>query len=148
MRLEIPLQQQEQPWTCLAACLKMCLDFLDVELPEAAIAAACGTTYAGASLEQAADGLKALDFAGEIHDPVDLDWLFDRLAVGEPVIVFLHAGFAPDRPIRHAVVVSGADGGEITFADPTTGTERALTEAEFCRRWSLAGGGALAVYRP
>jgi hypothetical protein len=101
MRLEVVPHRQEQPWTCLAACLKMCLGVLDVELPEATIAAVCGTTPAGASLEQAADGLKALGFAGEIYDPVDVDWLFDHLAVGEPVIVSLHAGLAAGRPMLH-----------------------------------------------
>src|SRR5205814_1394859 len=53
--------------------LKMCLGVLDVELPEATIAAACGTTPIGTSPEQAVDGLKTLGFAGEIYDPVDID---------------------------------------------------------------------------
>jgi ABC-type bacteriocin/lantibiotic exporter with double-glycine peptidase domain len=125
----------------------MCAAYLDADVAEQTFAAACGTHPAGTSLERAVEGLRQLGFGGEIQDDVDISWLFDRLAGGEPVIVSLLTGMSGSRPVRHGVVVIGADGDVIRYLDPAEGRECVAPETEFLQAWELAGGGALVVFR-
>ena len=146
MRLDVPAHKQEEPWTCLPACVRMCLAWLDITMDEAAISARCGTSRAGTSIQQAARAVRGLGLEAETRVTADLDWLFDHLAADEPVIVSWWMDLTDDRSVRHAVVVIGADETEIHFLDPASGTAKSLPILAFLRRWEL-GGKALVVAR-
>jgi hypothetical protein len=124
----------------------MCLAYLGAELSEVAVAQACGTSALGTTLNAAVSG--RLGFEGEIHEVADLDWLYDRLACGDPVIVSLASGSSAEGAMRHAVVTCGAEQGDVVYVDPLTGTDKSLAESAFLHRWMLGGEGSLVVSEP
>jgi ABC-type bacteriocin/lantibiotic exporter with double-glycine peptidase domain len=147
MRLDLPRFKQEEPWTCLPACIRIVFAYWELELSERAIAEACGSSPLGTTFDQAAAGIESAGFEALVTGDQGLDWLLEQLVCEQPVIVSQR--FPTGRsPVRHAVVVEGMDDHSVFYIDPASGGPEALPHDEFLGRWHLAGGSALVVYRP
>jgi ABC-type bacteriocin/lantibiotic exporter with double-glycine peptidase domain len=144
---DFPFHAQERPYTCLPACLRMCLAYLGVEFAEDVIVAACATRARGTTLGEAVDGLERLGFTGETGEARTLDWLDEQLAGAQPVIVALLLGDegGSGRLTIHAVVVVGADEQRVVYHDPQLGPRQSMSREEFLDRWDLTGGKALLI---
>lgn len=145
MRLEVPAYRQEEPWSCLPACLRMALAYLGHSFTEEEIRLACGASPIGTSVDQAALGLRRLGLSLDRFNRPESDLLFEFIAAGSPVICSYLAGFSNRAVIRHAVLVCGADDDAIYFVDPFDGRETQLPPLAFCENWALGGGDALVV---
>ena len=145
MRLDVPGFSQESGWTCLPACIRMCLAYLGHDLGESTIVRACGSTRLGTSWQQAIDGLERLGFECEFKPGSDVLFVLQHIAVDRPVILGIHRVSSLGIPTWHAVVVCGADETAVQLIDPIDGGRSQLEQTTLRRLWSLAGGGALVI---
>lgn len=145
MRLEVPPFQQEYPWSCLAACVRMCLAYSGRMMSEQDVRILCGTSPLGTSLDRAAEGIRTIGLEAVLWYDAELERLYDHLALGEPVIVAVKVGGPGHRVTNHATVVIGADGLCIFLLDPASGQEQKMDALEFQYFWDAAGGGALFI---
>ncbi|PKO20564.1 MAG: hypothetical protein CVU38_19450, partial [Chloroflexi bacterium HGW-Chloroflexi-1] len=60
VKVELTPFQQSQPYTCVAACLRVVLAALGVDYPEDDLARACNTAPSGATLSDAAHAVRSL----------------------------------------------------------------------------------------
>lgn len=148
MLLEIPVFTQEAAWSCLPACIRMCLAHLGFEATEDEVASRCGTSARGTSLVQAFAGIEAMGFTVDSHHRGEWTWVLDHLAAGEPVIADQFRGFTSRGRVLHAVVVCGATEDLAWFADPAAGRVEQLFAEVFEDRWNQAGGNAFVIERP
>jgi ATP-binding cassette, subfamily B, bacterial len=146
MRLEVPAFRQEQSHTCLPACLRVVLAYLGRRLPEAELAALCGTRRVGTSLRGALEALDELGCDALYLPRGTLEDLALYLSADRPVIAFLRleelgAGIVGS----HAVVVCGLTETNVWVVDPSAGDEVALEVEVFLRSWSAQGSEGLVV---
>ena len=112
--------RQEEDYTCVAACLRMALDYWSVQKSEQDIAVLTHTTVTGTRLEESI-AVTALGVEVMV-DKATLTDLQRYLDEGKPCIVsvlsihFLHYALLP--PVLHAVVVVGMDAENIHIFDP------------------------------
>jgi hypothetical protein len=53
MLIDVPVYRQEEKWSCLAACIRMCMDATGECLSESQCIAVLGLTKRGGTLERA-----------------------------------------------------------------------------------------------
>jgi hypothetical protein len=94
--------------------------------------------------------LEYLGFGGEKHEDCTLDWLDERLAESQPVVVPLFFGFSQvgSRALMHAVVVMGADDAHVLYHDPVDGPRQTMSRRDFAAQWELTERRALLVFHP
>ena len=148
MKIDLPLLKQEAPHTCLPACLRIVMRYLDEDLSEGDIAGACRTTLAGTTVANAAHGAHALGFGATTVSASTLDDLLHYLDRNEPPVVLLGLEHLPygDHG-THAVVVCGLDGNQVTYVDPASGREMQLSAMAFLRSWRSRQAIGLVLYR-
>ena len=112
--------RQQEDYTCVAACLRMVLDYWGVQQSEQDIAVLTHTTVAGTRLEEStAVTALGVEVMVERATLADLRRYLDE---GRPCIVsvlsihFVHYALLP--PTLHAVVVVGMDSESIHILDP------------------------------
>jgi ABC-type bacteriocin/lantibiotic exporter with double-glycine peptidase domain len=118
--LAVPHRAQEQPWTCVPACVRMILAYLGDQREESEIAGMVGTTPRGTRLADLTDlqswGYDVSVIAGDV---VTLERLIDG---GVPAIISVHTSQLPYCPLppwdAHAVVVIGTSQTGFTVLDP------------------------------
>ena len=124
MKINLPPIQQEKPYTCLPACLRIVLHYLGISLTEEEIADACNTTEAGTTLTDAVHAVHSLGFNATRIQNATLEDLMHYLNHNEPVIVLVGVEHLPYGDFgTHAVTVCGFEGDEILYIDTALGQE-------------------------
>jgi ABC-type bacteriocin/lantibiotic exporter with double-glycine peptidase domain len=145
MRLNVPSHRQQEPYTCLPACIKAVLTYHGVLVEEEAVARACQTTPAGTVAGAALNGVRALGCEGALVEEGTMGFLLSSLAEGQPVIVFVDGAQLPYAGGgAHAIVVCGYEAGKVICMDPALGESVELDLLTFLRAWAgLACEGLL-----
>ncbi|MGV3721961.1 MAG: C39 family peptidase [Actinomycetota bacterium] len=141
---DVPYCSQETPYTCLPACLRMCLEWIGASVAEAELAALCHTGRLGTRPDDAAAAIASLGFEFVKPERPTIEWLASCLAADQPVIVGL-AIRANGRRSLHAAVVIGIDECNVTLHDPQRGAEIRERIDDFRAAWELAGSSAITV---
>jgi ABC-type bacteriocin/lantibiotic exporter with double-glycine peptidase domain len=150
MKLKLPLFRQEQPHTCLPACIRIILAHWGRQHTEAELARVCGSVPVWGTLPaEAIDGLESLGYRALWFENAKLERLIELLDQGWPVIVFLRAADLPHgRAGLHAVVMAGLEAGDVICVDPGLGTEARLSLNDFVRAWSALDNQGMVVWVP
>lgn len=130
MRVSIPAFRQEHSWSCLIACLRMCFAYHGILVEERQILEVCRAEALGLSLDQAAAAARSLGFAAELRFENDLDWLMERVAYEDSVVIPLMMAPANNLITRHAAVLRGIDESGVLLLDPrsvVSGMSRSTT---------------------
>lgn len=143
---DVPYFSQETPYTCLPACLRMCLEWVGASFPDAELAALCDTGRLGTRPDDAAAAIAILGFECVKPERPAIEWLTSCLAADQPVIVGL-AIRANGRRSLHAAVVIGIDECNVTLHDPQRGPAMRERIDDFRAAWELAGSSAITVAR-
>ncbi len=146
MLLDVPLHRQERPWSCLAACVRIRLEFHGSLVDEAEVIRACGGSPLGLNLEDTALGLHLLGFDSTILHRPDAAFVQEQLAIEQPVIVSLSFGQIANRTLRHAVVVIGWSPSQVCIVDPTDGARSSLGADHFLEYWEAGGGRGMVIF--
>lgn len=148
MRLN-PLRQ-EQPHTCLPACVRIVLDYWGHPHREDELAQAFHSVPIWGTLPgDVIAGLELLGYRGLWFENAGLERLLALLEQGWPVIVFLRAADLPHgRAGLHAVVVAALERGSVHCVDPALGAETHLPLDEFLHAWSFLDNQGLVVWVP
>ena len=142
--------RQEEDYTCVAACLRMTLDYWGVQRSEQDIAAPTHTTITGTRLEES---IAVVALGVEvIIDKATLTDLQRYLDEGKPCIVsvlsihFLHYALLP--AVLHAVVAVGMDADKIHIFDPARESAPDVIPIEsFAAAWQ-GGRNRIVVINP
>ena len=146
MKVELTTFQQSQPYTCVAACLRVVLAALDADYPEDDLACTCNTDPSGATLSDAARVVRSLGFNALFLPEATFEMLSEWLQHGVPVIVGIAADdLAHGATGGHAVVVCGFEQGQVIVVDPAIGAERRLELETFLRAWRRRNNSGLVV---
>jgi len=146
VKIELAPFQQSQPYTCVAACLRVVLAALGADYSEEDLARACHTDPSGATLSDAATAAQSLGFNALFIPEATFEMLTAWLQHGVPMIVGIAAdALAHGATGGHAVVVGGLEQGQVLVVDPAIGAERRLDLETFLRAWRRRGNRALVV---
>ena len=141
---------QEQPHTCLPACIRIVLNHWGRNHTEAELAQACGSVPVWGTLpSDAVEGLERLGYRGLWFEHAGLERLRALLDQNWPAIVFLRASDLPHgRAGLHAVVVSALEADDIVCVDPSLGAEVRLKLDAFWRAWAALDNQGMVVWIP
>lgn len=151
MKIDLPLLKHEQDFTCVPACIRIVLQHLGVELPEAKITEACNATPLGMDQFEASDGIIALGFRATVIENASFDEVIEFLRKKHPVIVLVSVKFLPyakGQKGSHAVVVNGFDQDSVFLVDPARGEEINLAVDTFLKAWRTRGRIGIAIDLP
>jgi len=148
VKVELTPLQQSQPYTCVAACLRVVLAALGADYPEDDLVRRCNTDPSGATLSDAASAVRSLGFNALFLPEATFEMLSEWLQHGVPMIV----GIAVDDLAHgvtggHAVVACGIEQGQVIVVDPAIGEERRLELETFLRAWHRRNNRGLVVLR-
>ena len=158
MKIDLQPMQQEKPYTCLPACLRIVLHYLGVSLTEEEIADECNTNEAGTTLADAVHAVHSLGFNATRIQNATLEDLIHCLNHNEPVIVLVGVEHLPYGDFgTHAVTVcslrspttssyGGFEGDEIFCIDTALGQEVQLDVMIFLRAWRSRGRRGIVVH--
>lgn len=146
--MKLPLFRQEQPYTCIPACVRIILAYRGHEIAEAELAQACGSVPIWGTLPlEAVSGLERLGYHALWFENANLERLITLLEQDWPVIVFLRAIDLPHgRAGVHAVVVAELDAGQIVCVDPILGEEIRFDLNVFLHAWSALDNQGMVVW--
>jgi ABC-type bacteriocin/lantibiotic exporter with double-glycine peptidase domain len=150
IHLDIPKYQQAENNTCVPACLKMMVDYLNKvklmepapELDEAKIAKIVKTKVDGTHFKDIVylnkelnATVPSLEFVPEFGTH-SLAGIAKELEAGLPVTVWILAHDS-GHDFPHAVVITGIDDArkEITYNDPAYGKEVTISQSQFLSKW-------------
>ena len=137
MKLEVSPYTQQQPYSCLPACIKVVLQFHGIDIPEEIIQQVCNTNRTGTRPHDALIGLRQLGYEAILIEDENLNSFFGHLEQNHLLIVFLDAAELPYAEAgAHAVVVCGYEQTGVIYVDPALGREIQLDFTTFLRAWS------------
>jgi ABC-type bacteriocin/lantibiotic exporter with double-glycine peptidase domain len=142
--------RQEQPHTCLVACIRIVLEYRGRTHGEQELAEACKSVPMWGTLPaDAVAGLEQLGYRALWFENASLERLMALLNQDWPVIVFLRAADLPHgRAGLHSVVVAGLDKGDVICLDPTLGAELRLDLNDFVQAWSALDNQGMVLWIP
>ncbi len=147
MKVNLRPFQQEQPSTCLPACLRIVLDFFGIKMPEAVLARACKTNHEGTQFKDAALAMRLQDLAVVELREADLFELVDHIKHGRPIIAAINIEQIPYGGTgTHAVVVYEFEKNQVKYIDPALGKSIALDLISFFKAWDSYGCSGLVIY--
>jgi len=146
--MKVPVFRQEQPHTCLPACIRMVLAHWGRTHTEAELVKACNCVPIWGTLPMdAVTGVESLGYRALWFENASLERLIALLDHEWPVIVFVRAADLPHgRAGLHAVVVSGFESGDVLCVDPALGDEVRFDLNRFLRAWSALGHQGMVVW--
>lgn len=140
---------QELQSSCVAACVRMTLGALGLQLAESQVRDLIGHTRLGMSLGAARMRLVEAGAMAQFHDEWSLDDLRDTLRTGYHPIVGVERHSLGYPRAFHAVVLIEVTSAAITAIDPLDGPEpRGYGVAAFTAAWETAGREALVIEAP
>jgi len=142
----LPVYEQEQPASCVAACVRMVLAGFGLLLTEEEIRTRCGQTVIGLCLTDVTDGLSDLPVTATVHNEWGLDDLRDEIRQFHYPIVGIDLRSIDGRFAYHAVVVGTVESNHVTVYDPQHGQGvRKLNPTTFMAAWSGADQQVLMI---
>jgi len=140
---------QELPSSCVAACVRMVLGGLGVQVAEAQLRRLIGHTRLGASLTAAQRKLGEAGAMAQRHEDWNLNDLRDALRAGYHPIVGVERHLLGYSRAFHAVVLTEVTSTAISVLDPLDGPEPChYGEAAFVSAWEMAGREVLVIETP
>lgn len=137
--MNVPHRVQEQPNSCLAACVRMALAYYGVDSAEADLRRLLRTRGMGTSPARVMIELPRLGFLAYVLDG-NLRLLADYLA--DDVVCIVHlwtehlATWASNDPVLHAVIVTAVSDSTVVVNDPTSAEPgQAIPKTEFMAAW-------------
>lgn len=142
----LPIYQQEQPASCVAACVRMVLAALGHTLAEEKIRQSCGQTALGLSLIDVPKGLANLPVIATVHTDWGLDDLRDETRQSNYPIVGIDLQSIDGRFAYHAVVVVKVESNKIVVHNPDPGQGvQELNVTTFMAAWKGANRQVLMI---
>src|SRR5215510_12556443 len=137
---------QELQSSCVAACVRMVLGELGVQVAEAPVRRLIGHTRLGVSLAVAQMQLSQAGATALLHEDWSLDDLRDTLRTGHHPIVGVERHLLGYARAFHAVVLVEVTTAAVTVLDPLDGPEPChYGIAAFVLAWEVAGREALVI---
>jgi ABC-type bacteriocin/lantibiotic exporter with double-glycine peptidase domain len=137
---------QELPSSCVAACVRIVLGGLGVQIAEAPIRQLIGHSRLGVSLTITRRKLSDAGATAALHEDWSLDDLRDTLRAGFHPIVGVERHLLGYARAFHAVVLVDITSATVTVLDPLDGPEpRHYGVAAFVSAWEVAGREALVI---
>lgn len=142
----LPIYQQEQPASCVSACVRMVLTALGRTITEEDIRKRCGQSALGLSLTEVPKGLSDLPVITTVHTDWGLDDLRDEIRQLNYPIVGIDLRPIDGRFAYHAVVIAKVESNKITVHNPEPGQGvRELNPAIFMAAWKGANQQVLMI---
>ena len=137
---------QELPSSCVAACVRMVLGGLNVQVAEAQVRYLIGHTRLGTSLSVSRLRLRQAGVTVLLHEDWSLDDLRDSLRAGYHPIVGVERHLLGYSRAFHAIALVEVTSAAVTVLDPLDGPEpRSYGVAAFVSAWEMAGREALVI---
>lgn len=135
----LPIHEQEQPASCVAACVRMVLESKALRFTEEEIRRRCKQPIVGLSLTDVPKGLSDLPVIVTVYNNWGLDDLRDEVRQENYPIVGIDLRPVDGRFAYHAVVVTKIESNKITIHDPEPGRGvRELNFTTFLAAWKGA----------
>jgi ABC-type bacteriocin/lantibiotic exporter with double-glycine peptidase domain len=142
----LPIYQQEQPASCVAACVRMALAALGHTIAEVDIRKRCGQSALGLSLTDIPKGLADLPIVVTVHKDWGLDDLRDETRQAHYPIVGIDLRPLDGRFAYHAVVIAKVESNKITVHNPEPGQNvQELNPETFMAVWKGADQQVLMI---
>jgi ABC-type bacteriocin/lantibiotic exporter with double-glycine peptidase domain len=146
---QVPILQQEHPYSCGAAALRAVLLHYDADLSEALLAQLLGLTPSGTGMEEVTRLARQLGFQAHVEafgGPAGVSWAHVRSYLASGVPLMLGVSSWNHEGLYHFVVLTALEGGQAEIMDPNTlGNRRVLSEAELADRWKGYGYRAVVI---
>jgi ABC-type bacteriocin/lantibiotic exporter with double-glycine peptidase domain len=140
---------QEQPTSCVAACVRMVLTGFGVTWPEGQVRSIFGRPRLGITLTAAHARLAHAGAQVTLHEDWSLDDLREALQRGHYPIVGVERYLLGHPPASHAIVVVQITSRAVQVLDPIEGPQpQRYGRAVFVLAWEMAGREALVVEAP
>lgn len=148
MTLSVPHYQQQTPYTCLPACVRMVLAFLGHAHTENELAEAFRTVpLIGTLPENVIGALQKMGYHALWFENATAERLFRLSEHDWPVIALLLAQDLPNGIAgMHAVVVSGLNDQQITFLDPMQTEATVMSTLDFLQAWDNLDNQGIVVW--
>jgi ABC-type bacteriocin/lantibiotic exporter with double-glycine peptidase domain len=142
----LPIYEQEQPASCVAACVRMVLAVRGLQLTEEEIRSRCRQTVSGLTLTEVPKGISNLPIVATVHNDWSIDDLRDETRQSNYPIVGIDLRPIDGRFAYHAVVIVKVESNKITMHDPEPGKGlREMNTATFLAAWKGAGQQVLLI---
>src|SRR5262245_18529473 len=140
---------QEQPTSCVAACVRMVLTGFGVVWTETQIRTILGRPRLDITLTAAHTRLAHTGARVTLHEDWSLDDLREALGRGRYPIVGVERHLLGHPPASHAIVVGQITSHPVHVLDPVEGPQPQRSGREaFVLAWQMAGREALVVEAP
>jgi ABC-type bacteriocin/lantibiotic exporter with double-glycine peptidase domain len=144
----LPIYEQEQPASCIAACARMVLAACGLQLTEEEIRTRCRQTLIGLTLADVPKGISNLPIVATVHNDWSIDYLRDETRQSNYPIVGMDLRPIDGRFAYHAVVIVKVESNKITVHDPEPGKGlRKINTTTFMAAWKGAGQQVLMILR-
>jgi len=119
--MKLPFFRQEQPHTCLPACIRIVLAHWGHNHTEVELAQVCRSVPVWGTLpDDAISGVESLGYHALWFENASLERLLRLLEQNWPVIAFVRAADLPHgRAGLHAIVVANIEAGDVVCVDPS-----------------------------
>lgn len=135
---------QEEPHTCVVACLRIVAEYYGHTYSEAELLSFCQTTLDGTTPEALLEAAHQIGLIAKLtfDDPTVLSLAIHQQ---QPVIVYLGIPTPSLELEIHAVVVSDLTIKDVTYIDPTDGKEHTQARGSFFAHWQNAFHTAILI---
>ncbi len=142
----LPLFAQEQPTSCVAACVRMTLASLGFSFTESEIRSRCSHSGLGMRLNQVASGLIDLPVEVEYHTDWNIDDLNEAVRRSVFPIVGVDLRYIEGLFAFHAIVVVNVTSEQIIVHDPLNAQNpRIIGSRAFEEAWESADRECIAI---
>jgi ABC-type bacteriocin/lantibiotic exporter with double-glycine peptidase domain len=140
---------QEQPTSCVAACVRMVFTGLGVTWTEDHVRRVLGRPRLGITLTAAQARLIQAGARAWLHAAWNLDDLREAVRRGATPIVGVERHLLGYAPASHAIVVVRVTSRTVEVLDPLEGPHpQAYGHVAFTQAWTMAGNDVLVVEAP
>jgi ABC-type bacteriocin/lantibiotic exporter with double-glycine peptidase domain len=136
MPSNLPFYKQEEPYSCVPACLRMVLAAKGYMVSELVLRERCDCTFLGTEALKAVDALRAMGFSNSVKCMLRFTELIMELNAGIFPVVFVNLLPIDGINDSHAMVVVAVDEDIVNVYDPLQG-ERLLPRSTFDTAWAM-----------
>jgi ABC-type bacteriocin/lantibiotic exporter with double-glycine peptidase domain len=144
MPSKLPFYKQEEPYSCVPACLRMVLAAKGYMMSELALRECCNCTFLGTNALKAIDALQIMGFSKSSKGTLLLPELIEELKAGLYPIVFVNMLPIDGFNDSHAMVVTAINDESVNLCDPLQG-QRLLPRSTFDAAWAMMRNLAILV---
>src|SRR5581483_5317898 len=149
--MTVPHYFQSNEHTCGAACLRMLLAAFGQDYDEATIAAYCGVTPLGSTIQDLVAGARSLGVNADLLAVFDETAAIAALSTLAPFVAMIELSNLYGTGailLFHFVVPIGLDQDEVIFHEPADGPDRRAKLGDFLSGWATAGYRGMRIWTP